>query len=73
MTIEQAFSNALKKARKKMGLTQQKAAELCKLSIREYGNLERGEGIPSAKTLLRIHQVFGVDLYKLNIELPDEE
>ena len=39
MTIEEAFSKALKEARKKMRLTQQKAAELCKLSPREYGDL----------------------------------
>ena len=70
MTIEEAFSKALKEVRKEMNLTQQKAAELCKLSIREYGSLERGEVIPSAKTLLRIHRAFGVDLYKLDIELP---
>ena len=73
MTIEEAFSKALKEARKKMRLTQQKAAELCKLSPREYGDLERGKRIPAAKTLLKIYRALGVDLYKLDIDLPEEE
>lgn len=73
VTIEQAYSKALKEARKKMRLTQQKAAELCKLSPREYGDLERGKRIPAAKTLLKIYRALGVDLYKLDIDLPEEE
>ncbi len=73
MTIEEAFSTALRHARRQANITQQQAAELCKLSLREYGSLERGEVIPSAKTLLKTYRVLGVDLYKLSIDLPDEE
>ena len=49
------------------------AAELLKLSIREYGNLERGNSSPSAETLIRIYREFGIDLYKLDFDLSNKE
>ena len=70
MTIEEAFSKALKEARKEMGITQQKAAELCKLSVREFGNIERGTSKPGMDTIIQIYNVFGVSVYELNAELP---
>ncbi len=73
MTIKQAFSQALKAARKERNLRQDMAAELLKLSIREYGNLERGNSSPSAETLIRIYREFGIDLYKLDFDLPNKE
>ena len=73
MTIEEAFSKALKEARKEMGITQQKAAELCKLSVREFGNIERGTSKPGMDTIIQIYNVFGVSIYELDAELPDKE
>ena len=73
MTIEEAFSKALKKARKEMGITQQLAAELCKLSVREFGNIERGTSKPGMDTIIQIYNVFGVSIYEFEAELPDKE
>ena len=73
MTTEEAFSKALKEARQEMGITQQKAAELCKLSVREFGNIERGTSKPGMDTIIQIYNVFGVSIYELNATLPDKE
>ena len=73
MTIEEAFSKALKKERKEMGITQQLAAELCKLSVREFGNIERATSKPGMDTIIQIYNVFGVSIYEFEAELPDKE
>ncbi len=71
--IKKVFPPALKAARKAKGLTQQQAAELLKIGVRQYGNWERGESIPSAEMLIRIYRVLGLNIYELDILLPDRE
>ena len=73
MTLQQAFGEALKKARKSRGLKQSEAAELCRLSIREYGNLERGCSSPSDETIMRAYHAFCINFYELDFDLPDKE
>ena len=73
MTIAQAFGHRLRKARKDKNITQQLAAELCKISVREYGNIERGTSKPGMDTIIQIYNVFGVSIYELDAELPDKE
>ena len=73
MTTAQAFGQRLRKARKDKNISQQLAAELCKLSVREFGNIERGTSKPGMDTIIQIHNVFGVSVYELDAELPDKE
>ena len=72
-SMNTVFSPALKAARKAKGLTQQQAAELIRIGVRQYGNWERGESIPSAEMLIRIYRVLDLNIYELDIQLPDRE
>ena len=72
-SIETVFPPALKATRKAKGLTQQQAAELLRIGLRQYGNWERGDSVPSAEMLIRIYRVLGLSIYDLDIELPDRE
>jgi transcriptional regulator with XRE-family HTH domain len=46
--------------RKEAGLTQGKAAELAGLETQTIGNMERGKHSPTANTLCKIMEVYGV-------------
>ena len=72
-SIETVFPPALKAARKAKGLTQQQAAELLRIGLRQYGNWERGDSVPSTEMLIRIYRVLELSIYGLDIELPDRE
>ncbi len=72
-SMNTVFPPALKAARKAKGLTQQQAAELIRIGVRQYGNWERGESIPSAEMLIRIYRVLDLNIYELDIQLPDRE
>lgn len=48
--------------RKELNLTQEKVAELLKMSSAYYGKIERGEKGPSLEKLLLINQKLDVDL-----------
>ena len=50
------FSNRLKEERKKLGLTQAQAAEICGVSTRMWGDYERGISQPKAEQLFLFKQ-----------------
>jgi len=51
--------------RKAVGLTQERLAEKADLSVNFIGNTERGENVPSLKTLRRVAKALGVHLKDL--------
>ena len=51
--------------RRKKNLTQQELAELCRLSYRVIGEIERGEKYPTMRDLARISQALGVNLEEM--------
>lgn len=55
-----SFGKALRAARLSLGLTQEDAAERLGIGIPFYGRIERGHGVPSMATLVRMVQVLGV-------------
>ncbi len=56
--------------RKAVGLTQERLAEKADLSVNFIGNTERGENVPSLKTLRRVAKALGVHLKDL-LDFPD--
>ena len=55
------FSNRLKEERKKIGLTQAQIAEKCGVSMRMWGDYERGISQPKAEQLFLFKQA-GIDI-----------
>lgn len=55
------FANRLKEERKKLGLTQAQAAEKCGISMRMWGDYERGKYFPRNENLIGIEKI-GVDV-----------
>ncbi len=54
MFDEMDIARNLKAKRKKMGISQEKAAELCDVSIKTFGELERGATNFTAATLKKV-------------------
>lgn len=50
----------LRKARKKMRMTQEKAAEQADMSASFIGHIERGSRIPSVETIVRLRKLYHV-------------
>ena len=73
MELKNEIGKRLKQARKKKGLSQQTAAELCKISVRQFGNIGSGVCIPVPDTLIRIYKMFDISIYDLQTELADKE
>lgn len=55
----------LKEKRKKLGLTQEKAAELLEISNTYYNQIENGERNPSLDLALKISDLFVVEVRRL--------
>lgn len=55
----------LKPIRKRLGLGQREAADLCGMPIRRYGSYERGENAMSLETACDIADAFGCTLDEL--------
>lgn len=52
----------IKARRKELGVTQQEVANLASVGINSLVAIERGNGNPSLKTLLRILDVLGLEI-----------
>jgi len=57
---EEYISNNLKKFRKSQGLTQAEVAKYADTTVNHYAKIERGEVVPSLKTLEKIVKALGV-------------
>ena len=55
----------IKSLRQKRNLTQAELAEKISASLKHFGELERGRGNPSLKTLKSIAKVLNVEIYEL--------
>lgn len=74
MSIKKDFSNLLYQARKEKKLTQEQAAELCKISTRHYQDIEIGRVNPKLTTAVRLASVLEISLNELkpgNTNQPD--
>lgn len=66
MKIEKLFSELIREARIKKGLTQKEVAEALGISLRHYQHFEYSDRIPSAELLIKFVRFFDFDLDKLN-------
>ncbi len=65
--LKKTFGDNLKILRKKRNMTQETAAEACNLSVRYWGQLERGKASASIDTMEKISAGMNVaigDLFK---------
>ena len=60
--IYKQVGKKIKEIRKKIGITQEKAAELANINAYFYGEIERGSKRASLKTLKKISDAFNVSL-----------
>ena len=61
MNIKSRFSSEILNARKRMGLTQDDAAEKLNISKRWFQKIEKEEQLPSALLVLKIIELFEID------------
>ncbi len=54
LDVRKAFGQTIAGFRAETGLSQARFGELCDLSSRQYGRLERGEANPTLKTMIAI-------------------
>ncbi len=62
MSVRDRFAQDLRNARKQRGLSQDKASELCGISVRQLQNLEAGDALPNLETALQIAYAFDLSL-----------
>lgn len=74
MDIKRDVGKRLREIRKLVGMTQEKLADLTDLSPNFIRIVESGRSAPSLKTLNRITQALGVELYEFfQMDLPKDK
>jgi transcriptional regulator with XRE-family HTH domain len=69
--VQELLAENIKLARKRMGISQMRLAELCDLSTGYIGDIELGRKFPSAENLERLSEALGLRPYQLIYE-PEE-
>ncbi len=72
MSVKSNFSRELRRARRRRGLTQERAADALSISTRWFQEIENGRVLPSAELTLRLIAFFEIDGAKLCAD-DDEE
>ena len=60
-----AIGHRIREVRKKRGLTQEQASELCDITLSFYGNIERGDKKMSLETLAKISKGLSISADQL--------
>ena len=71
--LSKALLTNMKKARKRLGYSQEKLAELCDLSLSFVADLEVGRRFPSAETLIRIASPLDLKPYQLLMDESEDD
>ena len=66
MTKTQHFDRMVRERREALGLSIEKAAELCGMSYKGLEEIELGDSDPKLSSVLNISAALGVDLEELN-------
>lgn len=61
MSVKSNFSRELRRARRRRGLTQERAADALSISTRWFQEIENGRVLPSAELTLRLIAFFEID------------
>ena len=64
-TVAELLGRRIRSLRKSMGLTQEELGAKCEIHYKFIGAVERGEENPSLKTLEKISEGLGVELFEL--------
>ena len=67
------ISHNLLRLRKERGMSQEEVAFLCKMSVRTYGKIERGDANFEIDTLDKILKGLGITLMEFAEESQDEQ
>lgn len=70
---DELIGRRIKEARHKLGLTQEELGERARLHYSYIGQVERGNKIPSLKTLKKIAQALNIKLEVLLEDAPEKE
>lgn len=60
-----ALGKRIRKLRRKAGLTREKVAEKAELSLKHFGELERGRGNPSLSSIKNLAQALNISLSEI--------
>jgi transcriptional regulator with XRE-family HTH domain len=71
--VQEILAANVKLARKRLGLSQMRLAEICRLSTSYIGEIELGKKFPSAKNFERLSEALGVRIYQLLYESEEWE
>ena len=69
--LQKILLNNLKEARKRLGYSQMKLAELANVSTSFIAEIERGNKFPSSTNILKISKVLGMKPYQLFLDEGD--
>ncbi|HUX20175.1 MAG TPA: helix-turn-helix transcriptional regulator [Spirochaetia bacterium] len=69
--IQEILRTNVKRARKELGYSQMKLAELCGMSTSFLGEIELGRKFPSAQSLQRLADALGLRPFQLFLEEED--
>ena len=70
MTKTQHFGRMVRERREALGLSIEKAAELCGMSCKGLGKIELGESNPKLLSVLNISAALAIDLRELHSSVP---
>ena len=70
MRVQEVFAKNLRAERKRLGLSQEKAAERIGISLSFYQTLELATKFPSPEKISDIADSFQVRVYKLFVDIP---
>ena len=73
MERREMISHNLLRLRKERGMSQEEVAFLCKMSVRTYGKIERGDANFEIDTLDKILKGLGITLMEFAEESQDEQ
>ncbi|MCL1930528.1 MAG: helix-turn-helix domain-containing protein [Treponema sp.] len=73
MEIRALLAGNIKAGRRKLGLSQEKLAELAELSTQTISDIEGCRTWVSDKTLLKLSNIFNVDIFQLLLPTDGEE
>jgi transcriptional regulator with XRE-family HTH domain len=66
--VQDLLATNVKLARKRLGLSQMRLAEMCHLSTSYIGEIELGKKFPSAQNFERLSEALGIRIYQLLYE-----
>jgi transcriptional regulator with XRE-family HTH domain len=71
--VRELLSTNMKLARKRLGYSQQKLAEVCDVSTSYIGEIEIGRKFPSSGMLVRLAESLGLEPHRLLYDPKDED